>query len=225
VRNVALLLFLANLGFAAWQAWFSGVDSSRVGRSLVSGDPTITLLTESTVPGAEISAEPTVDQAFGESGPPQIASNCISLGPMQNLAVVETVTAELLSLGLSVKRRSVPGEIWLGHWVYIEGIPTRSAADEVVEQLKLGRIDDTYVIDADDEYVVSLGVFTEEARARQRYSAAQQLSLQPTMSDRTRPGDVYWLDVTHDGSRSDALDRIVVPTATPSIAKAACGSG
>ena len=48
---------------------------------------------------------------------------------------------------------------------------------------------------SDSGTLISLGVFTEVARAGNRLSAARKLGYEATISDRTRRGTVYWVDV------------------------------
>ena len=192
MRNAFLALVLINLGFATWHQWFA--DRPRATRLLVQTGPTISLADETRArdgqaePGDAVPAEP---------------RGCVSIGSFPNRVVVTEVTSTLDAAGFHATQRVAQGDVWLGHWVYIDAIPTQSEAAAIVGNLTANGINDAYVIaDGNRGSLVSLGVFSIEERAQQRLSAASALGYAPVIVDRYQPGDVYWLDVRADDGRT-----------------------
>jgi cell division septation protein DedD len=91
------------------------------------------------------------------------------------------------------------GQLWVGYWVNIPGFAKREDADRAVAKLKQNGITDVYIslsgTDAESSNVVSLGVFKETERAQRVLAQAKGLGLPAQISDRTRAGSVYWVDV------------------------------
>jgi hypothetical protein len=65
--------------------------------------------------------------------------------------------------------------------------------------------------ESDSGSLVSLGVFSEIARAEGRRDEARTLGYETVMSDRTRRGTVYWLDMMLDIGRSLDFDLLQSP--------------
>jgi cell division septation protein DedD len=236
MRNLFLVLVLANLAFAAWHAWFSPVAVT----PSVSDVPTIMLASEFPVAEEEVVAPPIVeaeleslasapapgagnaplDNAPLEAAPEQEAPAadtaavvevtppadaavaddapraCVSVGPFRELSQAATAAANLRGTGLEPLQRVGEGDIWVGYWVYLSAIPTLADAETILARLKENGITEAYVIPSSDSgTLISLGVFTEVARAGNRLSAARDLGYEATISDRTRRGTVYWVDV------------------------------
>lgn len=196
MRNVFFVLILANLAFAAWHAWFSGPDFPT--QAIRSDAPAIELFasaSDSSVSERTASATTPVDSQ-------SLLSACLSVGPFPNRVDVQDAVGVLAEAGFNVDQRTAQGEVWLGYWVYLDAIETQAEAAAMVVQLAESGIDEAYVIaDADDGNIVSLGVFSERARAQQRFSDAEELGMTPVVTNRSQPGEVFWLDVTADNGR------------------------
>lgn len=186
MRNIFLALVLANLAFAAWHSWYSESPSFPVSR------------TDATTPGLTLRSELTPDPADDRAASTtDNAAACLSFGPFPNIAVTDDLTTEFQSRGYAVRRRVAEGDVWLGHWVYLDGIASRAAASEIVATLARAGITEAYVITDDDgSSLISLGVFSQQPRAERRFAEARDLGFAPVVEDRTRPGTVYWLDVS-----------------------------
>jgi hypothetical protein len=253
MRNLFLVLVLANLAFAAWHSWFSPAavtpDTSDV--------PTIMLASEFPVAELEVEAPPIVeaeleslatapapapapeaevdplDDPIAEPEPPpgdiedvvavtppadegvaagDAQRSCVSVGPFRELSQAATAAANLRSTGLDPLQRVGEGDIWVGYWVYLAAIPTLANAETILARLKESGIAEAYVIPSSDSgTLISLGVFTEVARAGNRLSAARELGYEATISDRTRRGTVYWVDVLLAPSESLDFDALQPP--------------
>ena len=203
MRNLFLLLVLANLGFAAWHSWYTSAPSLE--RPVVRNSPSISLLVDGEVVPPPFT-NPIDPVANAESADQQLI--CMSIGPLANRLLVENAVDTLEAAAFDVEQRIAQGEVWLGYWVYIDAIDTQDAANDIVRQLNEADIDEAYVIaDGNNGNLVSLGVFSVQERAQQRLEDARALGFEVTVTDRSQPGDVFWLDVTAaDGlpfSRSD----------------------
>jgi cell division septation protein DedD len=83
--------------------------------------------------------------------------------------------------------------------VNVPGFTKREDAERAVAKLKQNGITDVYIslsgADAESSNVVSLGVFKETDRAQRLLAQAKGLGLPAQISERTRAGSVYWVDV------------------------------
>ena len=197
MRVLFLVLVLANLGFAAWATWYSGPQPPA--RPVTSNAPALAIYGE---PADAVSA---VGDAAGAPAQ-QRMTDCISVGPLPNRVDVEDAVSALGRGGFRTRQRVAQGEVWLGQWVYIDAIATQAEAAEIVAELADNGIAEAYVIaDGNNGSIVSLGVFSQQARARQRFADAQALGFAPAVADRFQPGEVFWLDVTARDGEAFAL--------------------
>ena len=227
MRGLFLALILANLGFAAWTLWFS--DSQQPTRPISGSGPGIALYAEAQQqPGATegdtaLTSEPV--QASARELPTDRV-RCISIGPLPNRVDVEDAVRALTCSGFDSRQRVAPGEVWLGYWVYIDAIATQAAAAEIVARLADNDIGEAYVIaDGNNGNIVSLGVFSQLQRAQQRLTDAQALGYTPSISDRSQPGEVFWLDVTRRSGQEFVVNELPALDINPQPQFAACDSG
>ena len=207
MRNAFLVLILLNLGFAAWHQWFA--TGSQATRSAAQLGPRLSLVKEPN--GA-------VDETGAEQSVTSEPRTCVSVGPFPNRVVITELTSVLGNEGYTASQRVTRGSVWVGHWVYIDAIPTQAEASAIVADLNANGISDAYVIaDGSSGSLVSLGVFTVESRAAQRLTEVRSLGYEPVLVDRSQPGDVYWLDVTANDGRTftvAALERLIAQEPT-----------
>jgi len=216
MRVVFLVLVLVNLGFAAWHAWFS--TPVIVTRPIRPDAASIQLYADAGTPSAVLTQEEPERESSVSSRRAQRLVACISIGPLSNRVDVEDAMRTLSAGGFRSTQRVSPGEVWLGRWVYIDAIETQAEANEIVSRLAQNGITEAYVIaDGNNGNIVSLGVFSVAARAQQRFADAESLGYMPTVTDRSQPGDVFWLDVTVPGQAqftiSDLPRLSIVPEA------------
>jgi hypothetical protein len=225
MRNLFLVLVLANLAFAAWQSWFS--PEAVTTRALDGDVPSIMLAREFPVAADEIVPAPVVpeelrpldedaaapvvndapepstvtparpaDAPAAAPGDAAVVTTCVSVGPFRELSQAAAAAATLRDGGFDPVQRAGEGDIWVGYWVYIAAIPTVAEAEKILARLGDSGITDAYVIpNSDSGNLVSLGVFTEIGRAGNRLAAVRKLGYEATISDRTRRATVYWVDV------------------------------
>jgi hypothetical protein len=219
MRNLFLVLVLTNLGFAAWHNWFAEeprevrYSGPEIANILLPSE--LAVSPEELRPAPQIPDEPVSEQddvpapeqddAPTTEAATSVAQACVSVGPFRELSQAATAAANLRTDGLDPVQRAVEGDIWVGYWVYIAAIPTIDEAEAILAKLKDSGIADSYVIPGSDTgNLISLGVFSEIARAGSRLSEVRELGYEATISDRTRRATVYWVDVLLDEGR--ALD-------------------
>jgi cell division septation protein DedD len=221
MRQLCFVLVLANLGFAAWSAWFAPL--TRVGHRTDEGLPSITLLSEvpadlrssgavtepiaepadvADAAAADVPAEEPIVAAADVAEPPAegpgagAPARCTSVGPFRELSQAANAAATLRTSGYEPTQRVAEGEIWIGYWVYIQAIPTEAEANAILAKVRAQGIDDSYVIpNSDSGNLVSLGVFSEISGVSRRRDQVRALGLEPQVVDRTRRATVYWVDL------------------------------
>lgn len=191
MRALFLLLLLANLLFFAWTRWVAP-QATAIGRATpVSADPqAIRLLREA--PLARELASNGGTSATADS----LALVCVSAGPYVDRASAEQAAARLSRLGFASRSRPAREEIRVGQWVRLENLATPEDAANALGVIRSAGIADAYVIAEEGTgTIISLGVFADEARARQAVTIARMAGFEPQVVDRVRPADVFWLDI------------------------------
>jgi cell division septation protein DedD len=185
VRNLALLLLLANVLFWAWQRWVVPPEAADALALQASRTPELVLL----------------NRAPGAVGGPGIEI-CLRVGPFESAGDAGSGAAELRGRGLRVAVEAESVEVWLGHWVQIPEMARRSDATDAREALAAAGLADAYVVRTDSGFKISLGVFRDKTRADRVADMAQGAGFSAITTDRTRDGEAFWLLVgpTAEGS-------------------------
>ena len=214
MRNLVLLLVLANLGLLGWQRWIApdGADAAVPGDR--EGLPSLILAPKSaeflpapvkarTRPPAE--AAPVAAVAPAGTVPADGLQRCVSTGPFRDLSEASEAMAALRSAGYLPRQRLTEGQVWVGHWVYLPAFPSRAEARTILNTLKRRGVADSYIVPSGAERnAVSLGVFAERDRAERRVVEVSALGYAPRIADRHRTGAVYWVDT--ELNAGDGLD-------------------
>jgi hypothetical protein len=184
MRNLFLVLLLANLLVLGWQVW------------LVPGEvPAARLATPGTEAELTLTAADRGDSGPG-AGPTGPGGPCLRIGPISDGQAADRVSERLRREGASVSQNAEEGEIWVGHWVQLENVGSRAEADRMVSRLNAGGLPDAYVLQDSPPFSISLGVFRSRERAEKVAAEARRLGFKPLMGDRYRPGVQYWLSVS-----------------------------
>jgi SPOR domain len=182
VRNVFLLLLLANLLLLGWVFW---------------ADP------EPPVPGLQRAADELA--IFGQAEPAVVdpaagtSSQCLYIGPMPDLGAAQQLSSTLAERGIRAEPVAREGRVWLGHWVQIQGFADRAMADAARQRLLDAGLPDAYVMPDGPANIISLGVFRERGRAERVVEAARQAGFRAVMRDRVRTATEYWLAAGQSG--------------------------
>ena len=194
MKNIFLLLLLANLLVLAWETWV--VDPARdlnITR-IDDGTPSLVYLTPRGTPAVGSSASSGESVSMSSSSP-DIAMRCLRVGPFANQAAADSARSDLAGRIAEVETRAIEGDVWVGHWVQIRDLPARSRAREVLANLKANGIGDAYIVPTETAYKISMGVFRDRSGANTIARRARRLGYDVDVSDRFRPGTIYWLDM------------------------------
>jgi hypothetical protein len=197
VRALFLILLLANILFFAWSRWVAPVGDS-------GGHPTPSTRDRSAIRLLK-EASPGSTQAVGSGGavaytPPESAT-CVSGGPYLDRTAAEQAVDRLSDLGYASRIRASRDNVWVGRWVRIANLATPSDAANALAELKAAGVDDAYLLsDEPPGNVVSLGVFSDPARAEAVAALARRAGFVPQVDDRRREEDVFWVDVDRDAN-------------------------
>ena len=197
MRALFLLLLLANLLFAAWGYWVAPARAPAEGTATPSAtDPgAIRLLREAT------SAMPIGPVVASRLDLSDAELACVSAGPWLERPAAEQAEARLTRLGFAVRLRAAQETVRTGDWVRVEDLATPDDVANALAQLRAAGIADAYVLtDEAPGTVISLGVFTDRARAEQAATIARMSGFEPRTVERTRDAEVFWLDIDRQAS-------------------------
>lgn len=213
MRALGLALLLANVLFFAWSNWLASdaapapqkpppVDVPKLVLAREAGEPTNEPRPAGETPQRVAEARP-APTATASTPPPADSADllagvarCVSIGPFREFSEATQGSAALRDSGHDPRTRVAEGDVWAGLWVYLAGLPSRSEAQRAVTLLKQRGITDAYVMPAADRSAdISLGIFSEPARAQKRADDVRALGFTPTIADHARTGTVYWIDV------------------------------
>lgn len=192
MRNLLLLLLLANLLYLLWQVATEeppeqGVeilDASKLGPPLALADNRTVVAMRTAVEAEEAAIMPAV-----------IGNACVSIGPFANSAEAERVLTDYRNGGVRGIVRSTQGQLFVGHWVQITHIPSRDIGDEMLKRLVAGGLSDAYLIPGDDGLKISLGLFGDLERAERIELQAEALNIPAEIQPRMREALVFFVDL------------------------------
>jgi hypothetical protein len=199
LRIVVMGLIVANLLFFGWSHWVG------------SSDPTLTAVADN---GKKNATPP---------GPPP----CATLGPFNDELLAEVATRQLEKAGWRIQRRATSQNISDGWWVYVNNADAAAQA-RTLAAIRRSGMRDAFAMTDDAQFRVSVGLFSEEARAEDRAAQVQKLRIDALVTERRRDQAVIWLDLpgiaretlgdgrlTSTGLPLDTLRIESCPTAAP----------
>ncbi len=166
LRIVVMGLIAANLLFFGWSHWVSN------------SDPTLTAVAA----GGKKNATP--------PGPPP----CATLGPFNDELLAEVATRQLEKAGWRMQRRATSQNISDGWWVYVNNADA-AAQTRTLATIRRSGLRDAFAMTDDPQFRVSVGLFSEEARAEDRAAQVQKLRIDAMVTERRRDQAVIWLDL------------------------------
>jgi hypothetical protein len=188
VRNVLLALLFVNLAYFAWAHWIDAPKAAPVNEA-VAKLPTLKLVEE--VPPAQ-RPKPEAPKAA------PVPTACLSVGPFGDLDNSAHAAALLKAKGFDSHQRAEPGQVSDGYWVYVQGFKSQAETDRALETLEHAGIKDALVMPETPEAGrrLSLGLYSERARAEKRAQAVRGTGLDAQVADRKMPSSLYWVDLT-----------------------------
>lgn len=230
MRNLFLILLLANIGYFTWTQWLVSPDSPGGTTADTDSAPTLQLVTEVQAgQAAGASSDQTrlamvaEDTAAAGTGNPD---RCVSMGPFVELTQAAEAITVLTAGGFSPKQRLAEGEIWSGYRVQIPSLPSREAANQVLASLQQHNISEQpYVVPGGDyRNAISLGIYSEFQRAQRRANEVRPLGFEPEIAIWHRMGQVYWIDFKlGDDQAIDPVDFKSMPEQIMRLDERECG--
>jgi len=182
LRWVALLLVLANAGFAGWL--YMGGPGRPTHEPEVPPDIGQLALLRETGESRLASAE------LGQS-----AAECFTVGPFDGEQAAERARQRLAELGLEPEQRVLTEEEVYGYQVLLPPYPDREAALRATRKLVEKGIEDYFVITEPElENAISLGLFQRKRFAVRHTGYLEELGFDPEMRVRTEDVTRYWQD-------------------------------
>jgi hypothetical protein len=167
---------LANLAFFAWSHWLAPKD-------------------------AQMPVSPKVDaprlQLARETQPVSVGGRCVTVGPFATNELAARARQTLNDSGYTSMPREVAVRSFDGYWVYLESPPTESGERRLLDRLHKGGIADAQGMgELGSARRISLGIFSDEARAAAQSEKVAKLGLLPQIEAREKGGTAIWLDLT-----------------------------
>ncbi len=169
LRLVVIVLIAANLLYFGWSHW------------AVQDKPMLTAVAAPAAAGKKPAAPPP---------PPP----CATLGPFRDELMADQGEKQLTKAGWKLQRRMLGEDVNDGWWVYV---PTLDAGEQArtLATLRRAGMRDSFAMSDDPEFRVSVGLFSEEARAEDRASKVQRLRLDATVKERHKQQIAIWFDL------------------------------
>lgn len=207
MKVLFLILLLLNLGLLAWHYWIAPQPEQP--RALNSGAPRLRLWQPSANPTpASRAAAPMQAPAVASRQPAATAEivslrstgaapNCAEFGPFDDPDAASRAAAALKAHGIAVTVATRTEPVQSGYWVYFPPFPTYDAAKAMEAKLRRRGVKDIFIVgDGEQRNAISLGVFSDSARAARRRDALLKLGFKPRLGRRLRDEDRYWLRAT-----------------------------
>jgi len=122
--------------------------------------------------------------------------SCVTVGPFATNELAARARATLADSGYASLPREVETQDFDGYWVYLESPPTETGERRLLERLRKGGIADAQAVGELGARRISLGVFSDEARAVAQSERVARLQLLPQIEGRNKAGTAIWLDLT-----------------------------
>jgi len=193
MRNLILLLVLANVLYFLWTSFVTEpdetgvaiVDESQLGPPLA--------ISKTTEAAASVGA------LLGSGQPSDLAAvvgrSCVTVFFKTNVEA-DSAIASFENDGMRASLRSAQGQVFVGNWVQIRDIPDLKTGAGMIDRLQAGGITDAYLMDDENgKFKISLGLFGEMDRAEKVELQAKSLNLPADITPRMRDATVYYVDV------------------------------
>ncbi len=183
MRWVALLLLLANAGFAGW------ILSGAPGRDAAAAGPPV-----------ELGELPLLRESRGD---PAATSVCFTIGPFEEEARAEAARQRLAELDVEPRQRMTRDQEVYGYQILLPPRASREAALEATRELQAQGVEDYFIVSEGElENAVSVGLFERKRFAVRHADYLNDLGFDAELRLRTRERTRYWQDYR------DPLERV-----------------
>jgi hypothetical protein len=185
IRILVLVLLAANLLYLGWSRWVSDEKPRLVAPETGAARPTAGTA-QAPLPAASASA-------------------CTTIGPVRDDTRALEIEQLLVDQQLAPARRIVTEQVREGWWVHVAN-PDAAAQGRSMRAIEGAGIRDAFSMPDDPQFRVSVGLFTDEARANARAEAVRALRLDAVVIERMREQPSVWFDLATAPGAVD-LDR------------------
>jgi hypothetical protein len=192
VRNLFLILLLANILLLAWNRWVLPLTPQSPvlpGAGLAIYPAPEAPSRAATGPGVRSVPEPPGPGTLGEVVDPA----CVQIGPLPAAEAAAELARSLGEQAIAARTVARDTQVWVGNWIQIGGFATQEDAAQARSMLVAGGLTDALLMQEGAEPIISLGVFREKERADRVVEIARRLGYRPISTNRYRPTVEYWL--------------------------------
>lgn len=205
MRWIFISLVVANLAVFAWGMVFdSEVQASRPAGNLAKRDPfpnvdEIKLLSEVDV---QVDTEGAgVDEPLEVSGPEMSKEPakpiCEIVGAFQGREQANNFVERLRAYDVQSELKELDLPVGEGYWVYLEPTLTRKEAYRRLSEIQARGVDSYVIPKGELENGISLGVYSQESLARDRFKKMKALGLEPKFKTIERTQREFWVMLKH----------------------------
>jgi hypothetical protein len=196
MKNLLLLLLLANILYFMWGMFSNG-----------GSEPGIAIVEESDLgpplnatANRDANAAASVGAVLGSGEPSDLAAvvgrSCVTVGPFRSSEDAERARMEYAGEGMRAALRSGEGQIFIGHSVSVQNVPTRDEGRTMLSRLHEGGLGDAFIVGNDEEgYSISLGIFGNQSNAERVELQAKSIGFEVDVSPMTRDAAVFFVDI------------------------------
>jgi hypothetical protein len=126
--------------------------------------------------------------------PPPAPPPCATLGPFQDELLADQAEKQLTKAGWRSQRRASSEDVNDGWWVYV---PNRDAAgqERTLRAIRGAGLRDAFSMADSEDFSVSVGLFSDEQRAKDRAARIQKLRLDAVVKERHKQLVTVWFDM------------------------------
>lgn len=196
MKNLLLLLLLANILYFMW-GMFADNDT----------EPGIAIVDESELgpplaatANRDAGAAASVGAVLGSGEPSDLAAvvgrSCVTIGPFRSSEDADRAKMEYAGEGMRTASRSGQGQIFIGHSVSVQNVPTREEGRTMLSRLHEGGLGDAFIVGNDEEgYSISLGIFGNQSNAERVELQAKSIGFEVAVAPMTRDAAVFFVDI------------------------------
>jgi hypothetical protein len=187
VRRIFFALIFVNLAYFAWAHWVDVPPPPPSNEAIAK------------LPRLKLAEEVPADQRPQAATKPSLQPvACLSVGPFGDIENSAHAAAILKSKGFDPKQRAEEGQMTDGFAVLVGGMKNQDEVDRTLVALEHAGIKDAVVMpleNGDTARRLSLGLYSERARADKRAQAVKAAGLKAEVAERKIPGALYWIDL------------------------------
>jgi hypothetical protein len=177
VRTAVFVLLSLNLAFFAWSTWLAPKQAEVVASPAVNAKR-LALATETQTAAATAKN-----------------TGCVTVGPFAATEGAARARQVLTDAGYSSTPREEITTAVDGYLVYLEAPTSETAERTTLTRLRRGGITDVQIVGEGAGKRVSLGIFSDEARAAAQSERVAKLQFLPQIEAREKSSTSIWLDL------------------------------